>query len=212
MILRIFAFLLLCAPIAAAQPPPAQSAAELVERTFDEATTAVLAARDEVRASPDAAYQLIEKVLVPHIDFDLMARLVLGPHWRTASDEQRRRFGAAFQESLLRTYASVLTQNIDEIARRLQRERTLLVVDPVRAAPDAERLVVRTRLQLQEGPISIDYRLRAQGGGWQVYDVVIMNVSFVTNLRSEYDALLRRHDLDSVIQQLSERNRARAGG
>jgi phospholipid transport system substrate-binding protein len=41
---------------------------------------------------------------------------------------------------------------------------------------------------------------------WRVWDVVIENISFVTNYRDEFGSEIRRNGLDSLIERLRERN------
>ena len=53
----------------------------------------------------------------------------------------------------------------------------------------------------------IDYRLRAKGEDWKVYDVLIEGISFITNRRAEVDSMLDRRSLEQLIAQLAERNR-----
>lgn len=204
---RAFALvLILLSPPSLAAPPAPERAAQLVEETFQRAADAVVQRQAAVQANPGQAYRLIDQVLAPHVDFELMARLVLGRHWASASADQRRRFTAAFRESLLRTYSVVLADNVDEIARRLRRHEPVLKIQPVRAPQGETRVVVRTVLTLAEGTIAMDYRMHARGQEWKVYDLSILNVSFVTNLRMEYDALLRADDLEAVIARLERRN------
>lgn len=196
--------LLACAALAAPSP---QQAEAVVRDTFQSSLESVREHRQAIRQDPEAAYRLIEQTLAPRVDFELIARLVLGRHWQSASGEQRLRFTAAFRESLLRTYAHVLSSNVDEIVRRIEGQREVMRVDNVRPGPDPQRVTVRTQLILGDQAIPIDYRLHARDGRWQAYDLLIGNISFVANFRQEYGSLLQRSDLDALIDRLEARNR-----
>lgn len=196
------ALLLLALPLAAAAPPAPEQASQLIRRTFDASVEALVEHQAAIRRDPAVAYRLIEEILAPHLDFELMARLVLGAHWKQASAQQRKDFAIAFRESLLRSYALVLSNHVDGVAARLRAGEVLMEARPLRAGNNPRRVTINTLLRLDQRTIPIDYRLYARGGAWRVYDVLIAGISFVANYRVEYDTLLRRQSLDQLIESL----------
>ena len=68
-----------------------------------ERSQAVLSAldgkREQVSEDAGIAQQIVREELLPYIDVEYISRLVLGTHWRSASEEQRARFKEAFQVS-----------------------------------------------------------------------------------------------------------------
>lgn len=187
---------------AAATPPPQAEAVALIRQIFDRATSALEQHHERIARDPRFAEQLMERVLAPHVDFELVAQLVLAQRWREATPEQRERFTAAFRRSLLRTYATVLSEHMDEILAQLERDGELLEVTPQRSGGDARRLTVQTRMSLGKDSIAVDYALRAGENGWQAFDVIIEGVSFVISRRNEVAGLLQKQTLDELIAQL----------
>ena len=53
----------------------------------------------------DELYAVIDEVLLPHFDVRFAGRMVLGKHWRPATEEQRERFIDLFYTFLLHTYS-----------------------------------------------------------------------------------------------------------
>jgi phospholipid transport system substrate-binding protein len=53
----------------------------------------------------DQLYAVINDILLPHFDVRLAGRMVLGKHWRPATEDQRDRFIDAFYTFLVKTYA-----------------------------------------------------------------------------------------------------------
>ena len=53
----------------------------------------------------------------------------------------------------------------------------------------------------------VNYRLRLNDDGWQVYDVVIDGVSLITNYRSQFATEVRRGGIDGLISSLANKNR-----
>jgi len=78
---------------------------------------------------------LVDKVIMPHVNFRRMMAAAVGPAWRKATPEQQQRLQDEFKILLVRTYAGALTQVNDETVR----------VKPLRAAPEDKDVLVRTR-------------------------------------------------------------------
>ena len=66
--------------------------------------------RAAITKDPTKLRGLADKYLLPHFDVDYAARLVLGKHWRTATDAQKKRFIDAFYQSLMRNYGDAVAE------------------------------------------------------------------------------------------------------
>ncbi len=204
--------LLLClaiglAPLTATASENAREAPEeLVKRVFDESVEALLDNKDEIRESPRAAYELIQEIFSPLVHYELMGQLILTRHWREASPEQREAFIDAFSEYLVRTYAGLLSDNVDMVAKEVNRSGRVLEIQSTTEPDQRGRVVVRTLIHMQDSPVPVQYRMIATDESWRVWDVVVENMSFVTNYRDEYGSEIRRNGLDSLIERLRERN------
>lgn len=176
---------------------------------FDQALDAFMNNQDAIREDPRVAYDLIDEILSPHVNFRLMSRLILGRNARDATPEQLDQFVSAFRENMIRTYSSMLSDNVDTIVQTVEDNGRdeIVEISPASRPDDRGRVNVRTMLHVQDDPIPVLYRLIASEEGWQVYDVVIENISFVTNYREEYGSEIRRGSLEQLISQLEERNR-----
>jgi phospholipid transport system substrate-binding protein len=68
-------------------------------------------------------------------------------------------------------------------------------------------VLVRTEVQQPGGyPIPINYSLYRANNGWKVYDVVIDNISLVTNYRASFANEIRKSGIDGLIANLQQRN------
>ncbi len=167
------------------------------------AATAMLQDLDAHRAAytrdPVQLEAVVTRVLLPYFDSDYAAQLVLGQHWRTASDEQRKRFISAFYHSMLRTYSSAL---VNFTGDRLK-------VLPFTGDATAKSATVRTQVRKSDGTmIGVNYNLRRTGQGWRVWDVVIEGISYVKSFRDDYGAEVQRSGLDALINRLEAQGRA----
>ena len=149
--------------------------------------------RAEYRKDPTKINKLVDEVLLPHFDTQYAARLVLGKHWRDASQDQRQRFIDAFYKSLLENYGSALA---DFTADRMR-------VLPFQGDAAADRATVRTEVKRSDGTrVPVNYSMRKTDEGWKAWDVTIEGISYVKNFRTQYGAEIEQSGLDAVIKRL----------
>jgi phospholipid transport system substrate-binding protein len=176
---------------AVAQPGPS----ELVESAARSMLEGLDADRAGYRKDPSKVGDLVEQYLLPHFDIEYSARLVLGKHWRTATDEQRQRFVDAFYRTLVNNYGSAL---VDFTSDRLK-------VFPTNAEAETDRATVRTEVTRDNGDkVPVSYSLRKTDAGWKAWDVVIEGISYVKSFRDDYGAAIDQQGLDAVIERLEK--------
>jgi len=146
---------------------------------------------------------LAEKKVVAHFDFRQMTQLALGRSWSQATPAQQEALERAFRTLLVRTYTAALSQSSGE---------TRVEVKPAALKAGDSETVVRT-LAFEPGrkPVQIDYRMRNASGGWKVYDVVVENLSLVTNYRSTFQSEITRSGIDGLIRTIEAKNQKREG-
>ncbi len=166
---------------------------EIIREAVDLLTTGLDERREELKRDRDALYEFIDGILLPRFARKFAATAVLTKHWRTASDEQKRRFIDAFYTTLVRRYADgILEFDMDRI-----------VIRPYKGDPTKRTTVVKTSVQLDNGTkIPVFYMLVNTREGWRMFDVKIEGVSYIVNYRKELHAEIRRTGLDQVIERL----------
>ena len=158
----------------------------------------VKANRDAYARDNKKLYAMVQEQVLPHFDFRVMSRSVLGRYWREASEEQRNQFVNEFRDLLVRTYATALLKYTNEEVRYL----------PFHYNPGDKTAVVKTEVIQQGGPpIPINYSFYQTESGWKVYDVAIEGVSLVTNYRSTYATKVKNEGLDALIKSVADANR-----
>lgn len=179
--------------VMAVAPVDASDPGKLIQTAADSMLKELDANRAAYRKDPRKVEDLVGEVLLPHFDTDYAARLVLGPHWRTATPEQRERFVKGFYNSMLRNYGSAL---VDFTADRLK-------VYPAQVAPDGARASVKTEVTTSSGDrVPVIYSLRKADAGWKAWDVTISGISYVKSFRDDFGAEIQQKGLDAVIQRL----------
>ena len=179
----------------------AQTAPEaLVTNTVNEVLGAIKQTRDR-----KALHDLAEQKVLPHFDFVAMTRLAVGAHWRDASDAQKKALENGFRSLLVSTYVTALSQTANATQT--------VEVRAANVKPGQDDVTVRTVVR-EPGrqPIAIDYRLALRGGSWKVYDVVVENLSLVTNYRGSFSSEIARSGIDGLIKSIDSKNRKLAEG
>jgi phospholipid transport system substrate-binding protein len=180
-------------PVAASARTPQEMMTKVAHDLF----TALDDNRAKIRADHAAVFPLVDKILLPEFDAQYAARLVLGNHWRTATEEQRERFVKALYNALLKVYGGAIS---DFTADRLQ----MLPFVPDQKNPDKEA-IVRTIVKRDSGAlVHVDYRVHMTNEGWKAYDVIIEGISYVTNYRTDFGAEIDQKGLDELITRLEK--------
>jgi phospholipid transport system substrate-binding protein len=179
-------------PLLAVQDPQV-----IVKETTDKILGKIAQHRKELDRSPDKIYPLVEDMVLPQFSFTRMSQLVLGKHWGKATPAQKKQFTHEFRELLVRTYAVALLnysgQGIEYLPMHHQSGDTRVMVKTVVKGGGTP-------------PLPIDYKLYLKDGEWRVYDLVIDNLSLLSNYRTNYGSKISRYGLDGLLKQLQEHN------
>jgi len=193
---RVVAFFtLFVAAIACAQETPDA----LVRKTVDDVLAVIKQTRDQRKLT-----EIAETKVLPYFDFKRMTRLAVGRHWSQASATQQEALERAFRTLLVRTYTVSLASSTGEAK---------VVVKPSALKPGDEETTVKT-VATEPGrqPIQIDYRMARMPDGWKVYDVVVDNLSLVTNYRGSFQSEIARSGIDGLIKAIEAKNQKTAEG
>ena len=174
-------------------------AEQIVRQSIDQVTSKLIAEKDQIEAHPDRVYALIQDLVVPHFDFPIISRLVLGKTaWADASEQQKESFIREFTTLLVRTYAKALQAYSDQ-------EIVILTTD---SDPNSNRVEVRTEVKNSESgnQTPMNFRMHISGGQWKVYDLVVDGISLVNSYRGEYKSIIRKDGFDGLIARMQERN------
>lgn len=176
----------------------AQAPDQLVRETTDELLAEFTENRKALEKDKERLYDLVNEIVVPNFDMQRMARYVLGQHWGEATDEEKEKFITEFKTQLVRTYATALFEYTGDLEIQYK---------PFRHEEGDKRAVVKTEVPRDDGPsVPVEYRMILNDDQWQVYDVVIENISTVQNYRAQYGAAINSQGISGLIEALREKN------
>lgn len=191
---RLFALsLLFVAGARAADTSPPDVA---LKTTVDALFANLKAHHDQYKSDQSSFYAMVDQVVVPRFDVRGISQEVMGRAWRTANEDQRARFTAAFKTMLVRSYANAMLDNFKSV------QVTWKPVHMNNASNDA---TVETVLGRDNGEqYLVGFAVHLVDGEWKIYDISIQNISLVLNFRSQIASEIKRSSLDDVIGRMQK--------
>jgi phospholipid transport system substrate-binding protein len=202
---RVAAALFAAAAMAGALPA-AHAADEapdaMIRRLSDEVLTTIRTDKSVQSGDINHIMAVVDSKIMPNVNFQRMTASAVGPAWRQATPEQRKRLQDEFKLLLVRTYSGALSQVSEETVN----------VKPLRAQPTDTDVVVRSEIRGRGDPIQLEYRLEKGADGWKIYNLNVLGVWLVETYRSQFAQEINTKGVDGLIASLAERNRANAAG
>ena len=175
----------------------------MIKRLSDDVLGAIKADKAIQAGDTQRVIALVDSKIMPNVNFQRMTAAAVGPAWRQATPEQKKRLQDEFKILLVRTYSGALAQVNDQT----------ISIKPQRGAPTDEDVLVRTEVRGRGDPIELDYRLEktpGQGAGWKIYNLNVLGVWLVETYRSQFATEINAKGVDGLIASLSERNKSNA--
>ena len=199
-LLVLLLILLAATSAVAAVPRPTDQLRETVDRI-------IKVLRDKNR-SQDSILEEVADLVRSKFDFRAMSQRTLGVNWKKATKEEQQRFVQLFAQLLEDTYRGRIkayTYNdeyVEYIGERVRGKRA-----------EVDTIVVANK------EIPVSYKMRLKGEEWLVYDVIIEEVSLISNYRNSYAEIVRDEGfqgllarMEQKIKELAEANAKGGGG
>lgn len=145
----------------------------------------------ELRAAglPEKALKLIHS----RFDFTEMTKRSLGPHWTRLAPAEQGEFVDGLTHRLLVTYGRTVRASGNE--KVVFKKETL----------DGGFANVESTVVGGNSDTSIGYRLHDVNGQWRVYDMVIEDVSIVSNFRAQFEREISRSSVQDLLKKIKQR-------
>ena len=182
-----------------------QAPDELLKSTTHDMFVAMNSEREALRSNPNRVKELVETILLPHVDIITASKWVMGKYWRTASQEQKVGFIREFRTLLVRFYSSALAEYLDTSKEVL--DENIIHYFPLRNAAEDKDVTVRAEVRPKTGaPVPINYSMHLTDKGWKVYDVSVEGVSVITTYKNNFANEIKQKGIDGLIASIAERN------
>ena len=145
--------------------------------------------------------KIIDKIISPIFDSELMAKLVLGrTHWPKLTATQRKKFTELFVERLKSFYLEKINLYKDEkvlFKPAMQNKNTILI--PMLLISNDKEVAILYKLH------KIDEQFKSNKNEcWKIYDVEVQGVSILLTYRSQFDDILSRGTIEDLLSELKK--------
>lgn len=176
----------------------AQTATEFLRDVSNRLIAKLDSEHDAINKDLNNAVKIVDSIIMPVTDFELIGKRVLGAHWRQASEQQRQAFMKEFKLLLIVTYAAAFRSYKDQTV-----EFTGEIADP----NNPDRVEVRTAIrQPGAAPIPVNYRVQRENGQWKVYDFNVEGVGLTSSFRSQFNNAISQKGMNAVIAEMKQKN------
>ena len=192
--LLIVLMMLLSAGQASAFATDASDPVSIIESATSHILEMLENRREEFTENPELLRTVVREDLMPLIDLDYSARLILGRSGRGVSTEQLRAFSEAMSNLLINRYADGLLQF---------RSNEQFDVLPLKGNNTDKLTRVRTRIRLDSGSYApVDYAFRKTDQGWKAFDVTVEGISYVLTFRNQIAPRVDADGIDKVTADI----------
>ena len=199
MMKRLFAWLMVAAFLSPMAALAQETPNALIQRLSADVLERIKSDKEIQSGNPRRVNELVDNVVMPHVNFQRMTALAVGRHWRAATPEQQKQLMTEFRTLLIRTYAGALSQVGNQQVR----------LKPLRANEGDNEVIVRSEVVQPRGePVQLDYRMERAADGWKIYDVNVAGVWLVETYRGQFGQEIQAKGIDGLLRDLAEKNRS----
>lgn len=175
-----------------------ESPAAIVTETAGKILKKLDESRQAFVDQPELLREVVRTDLLPLIDLEYSARLILGKAGRGVEPQQLTAFSDAMSEVLTNRYADGLLEF---------RSNEQLQVLPL-AGNNTDKLTrVRTRVKLVGGSFApVDYSFHKTLDGWKAFDVTVEGISYVITFRNQIAPRVEAEGIDKVTADIQAGN------
>jgi phospholipid transport system substrate-binding protein len=188
-LIRSLLILVLAAAPVAAATDPSGFVTELGRKTLE------IINQQPPKAERDQRFRAI---LHEGFDMEALSRFVLGPHWRSATDAQRKEFMKLFEDWIVGAYGERFSQYSGEqfkvIGQRPEGQNATLVNSQI--------------IRPNGGPpVKVDWRVAKAGNEYKISDVVVEGISLMVTQRQEFSSVIQRNggQLEALLKILRQK-------
>jgi len=187
----LFALLLgALSPVTLAESPgPAKQTVEKLN------TVLIDVMKNADRLGYQGRYKKLEPVVKEVFQFEAVAQIALGGHWKKLDQTQKLAFIGTLTDLSIATYAAQFNAYAGEKFQYGSSEET-----------KADRVTVRyTMIVPNDKPIKFEYIVNQFGGRWQIINIIVDGISDLALKKAQYTSVIDREGFDSLLTKLSQK-------
>ena len=171
------------------------SAHEHAERTHNNIILILQTKNALFEEDSELFIQEISNAFSPIVDFQRIARNVMGKHYKVSTPSQRERFSEAFRTSLLNTYSKTLIEFKDE---------EIIVLPPKNKSNSPNKVKVDIEIVTSSKSYPGVYSMYLdKNNEWKIINIVVNGINLGLTFRSQFYSLMEKNnnDISAVIDK-----------
>lgn len=166
----------------------------IIKQATERMLTILNERRDEFTADPALLRDVVREDLLPLLDLEYSARLILGRAGRGVSPAQLEAFSQAMSNVLVNRYSEGLLEF---------RSDKQLEVLPMKGKNTDKLTRVRTRIRLEDGGFApVDYAFHKTDLGWKAFDVTVEGISYIITFRNQISPRVEADGIEKVTEEI----------
>lgn len=161
-------------------------------------TLSELQANNDRLGDRDFVNDLINRLLMPHVDVKYAAYKIIGTSLKQTSEQERNEFTAAFNDYLVESMSGALGKYSGQ---------ELVPANVSEPDPSAKMVAVKMAIKdpgKADIVIVLKMRKNTRTGEWKVYDLVAENISILDAKQSELSPVIKSKGIKEAIRMLKE--------
>ncbi len=169
---------------------------EIVQKATDEMLSKIdQAAKLSAAEKQPYFYRVVSDIVAPMVDFDLIAKRVMGKNYGMATESQRLKFSKVFRETLINTYAK-------GIAGYAHQKIILKPFAGVQTKNGQDKALIEMDVKATDGSLMpVSYALfKNPKGEWKLENMILNGVNLGLTFRNQFaEAVKTKGNLDQAI-------------
>lgn len=149
--------------------------------------------------------ELKKKILHGTFDIQELARLSLDKHWGQRSAAERSQFVGLLTDLL---EEKALFSKEQSAAKSKSGGKYFVVYRGEKFSDSKKsRAFVRTKVVVpsENIDISLNYRMKKDGGDWKIYDIIVDEASLVDNYKYQFDSIIKKHGYADLVRRMQDK-------
>ncbi len=142
-------------------------------------------------------YKKLEPVVKDVFQFEAVAQIALGSHWKKLDQAQKIAFIGVLTDLSVATYAAQFNDYGGEKFQYQSAEET-----------KADRVTARYLMVApNEKPIKFDYVVNQFDGKWAIINIIVDGISDLALKKAQYTSVIDREGFDKLVAKLSQKTK-----
>lgn len=174
----------------------AEGSEAAARQTVDKLNAALIdVMKNASRLGYQGRYKKLEPVVKDVFQFEAVAQIALGSHWKKLDQTQKVAFISQLTDLSIATYAAQFNsyggekfqfQSVDEV------KADRVAVHFVMAAPN-------------DKPIKFEYIVNQFSGKWEIINIIVDGISDLALKKAQYTSVIDREGFDSLLTKLAQK-------